>query len=106
MVKKCTVNIVPDTDKGTSADSDSGMQGVYMTISSALSLSGTPKDPGKYLVSVSITDMQGRTATSNTLQFNVYSGEEKTCGSAGKRKSFKTVCKWQICMGYHGAMGN
>lgn len=75
--KKCTVNIVPDTDKGTSADSDSGMQGVYMTISSALSLSGTPKDPGKYLVSVSITDMQGRTATSNTLQFNVYSGEEK-----------------------------
>lgn len=75
--KKCTVNIVPDTDKGTSADSDSGMQGVYMTLSSALSLSGTPKDPGKYLVSVTIADMQGRTATSNTLPFNVYSGEEK-----------------------------
>lgn len=75
--KKCTVNIVPDTEKGTSADSDSGMEGVYMTISSALSLSGTPKDPGKYLVSVSIKDMQGRTATSNTLPFNVYSGEEK-----------------------------
>lgn len=75
--KKCTVNIVPDTDKGTSADSDSGMQGVYMTLSSALSLSGTPKDPGKYLVSVTITDIQGRTATSNTLPFNVYSGEEK-----------------------------
>ena len=75
--KKCTVNIVPDTEKGTSADSDSGMEGVYMTISSALSLSGTPKDPGKYLVSVSITDMQGRTVTSNTLPFNVYSGEEK-----------------------------
>ena len=75
--KKCTVNIVPDTDKGTSADSNSGMQGVYMTLSSALSLSGTPKDPGKYLVSVTITDMQGRTATSNTLPFNVYSGEEK-----------------------------
>lgn len=75
--KKCTVNIVPDTDKGTSADSDSGMQGVHMTLSSALSLGGTPKDPGKYLVSVTITDMQGRTATSNTLPFNVYSGEEK-----------------------------
>lgn len=75
--KKCTVNIVPDTDKGTSADSDSGMQGVYMTLSSALSLGGIPKDPGKYLVSVTITDMQGRTATSNTLPFNVYSGEEK-----------------------------
>lgn len=40
---KCSVSIVPDTEKGTSADSDSGMQGVYMTISSDLTLSGTPK---------------------------------------------------------------
>lgn len=56
-----------------------------MTISSALSLSGTPKDPGKYLVSVSITDMQGRTATSNTLQFNVYSGEEKLADQLVKK---------------------
>lgn len=35
---KCSVSIVPDTEKGTSADSDSGMQGVYMTISSDLTL--------------------------------------------------------------------
>ena len=33
--KKCSVSIVPDTASGTPADSDSGMQGVYMTISSA-----------------------------------------------------------------------
>ena len=47
-----------------------------MTISSDLTLSGTPKDAGSYLISVSITDMQGRTATSNTLPFQVYTGEE------------------------------
>lgn len=60
---KCSVSIVPDTEKGTSADSDSGMQGVYMTISSDLTLSGTPKDPGSYLVSVSIEDQQGRSSS-------------------------------------------
>ncbi len=68
-----------DTEKGTSADSDSGMQGVYMTISSDLTLSGTPKDPGSYLVSVSIEDQQGRSAVSNTLPFRIYSGEETAC---------------------------
>lgn len=73
---KCSVSILPDTEKGTSSDSDSGMKGVYMTISSDLTLSGTPKDAGSYLISVSITDMQGRTATSNTLPFQVYTGEE------------------------------
>lgn len=30
---KCSVSIVPNTEKGTPADSDSGMSGVYMTIS-------------------------------------------------------------------------
>lgn len=74
--KKCSISIVPDTANGTAADSDSGMKGVYMTISSALTLSGTPKDAGKYLVSVSIEDMQGRTAVSNTIPFHVYTGEE------------------------------
>lgn len=73
---KCSVSILPDTEKGTSSDSDSGMKGVYMTISSDLTLSGTPKDAGSYLISVSITDMQGRNATSNTLPFQVYTGEE------------------------------
>ena len=73
---KCSVSIVPDTAKGTPADSDSGMSGVYMTISSDLTLNGTPKDAGSYLISVSITDTQGRTAVSNSLPFNVYTGEE------------------------------
>ena len=73
---KCSVSIVPNTEKGTPADSDSGMSGVYMTISSDLTLNGTPKDAGAYLISVSITDTQGRTAVSNSLPFNVYTGEE------------------------------
>lgn len=73
---KCSVSIVPDVDGGTAADSDSGMEGVYMTQSSDLTLNGTPKDPGTYLISVSIEDKQGRKATSNTLPFRIYSGEE------------------------------
>ena len=85
---KCSVSIVPDTEKGTSADSDSGMQGVYMTISSDLTLSGTPKDPGSYLVSVSIEDQQGRSAVSNTLPFRIYSGEE-TIADQMKKENFK-----------------
>ena len=85
---KCSVSIVPDTEKGTSADSDSGMQGVYMTISSDLTLSGTPKDSGSYLVSVSIEDQQGRSAVSNTLPFRIYSGEE-TLADQMKKENFK-----------------
>ena len=52
------------------------MEGVYMTLSSDLTLNGTPKDAGTYKISVSITDMQGRTAVSNTLPFRIYTGEE------------------------------
>ncbi len=74
---KCSVSIIPDTEKGTPADSDSGMEGVYMTISSDLTLNGTPKDAGSYLISVTITDTQGRAATSNTLPFRIYTGSEK-----------------------------
>ena len=73
---KCKVSIVPNTESGTPEDADSGMSGVYMPISSDLTLSGTPKDAGKYLVSVSIEDKQGRKATSNTLPFMIYTGEE------------------------------
>lgn len=68
---KCKVSIVPDVESGTPEDADSGMSGVYMPISSELTLSGTPKDAGKYLVSVSIEDNQGRKATSNTLPFMI-----------------------------------
>ena len=85
---KCSVSIVPDTAKGTAADNDSGMQGVYMTISSDLTLSGTPKDPGNYLVSVSVEDQQGRSAVSNTLPFRIYSGEE-TLADQMKKENFK-----------------
>ena len=85
---KYSVSIVPDTEKGTSADSDSGTQGVYMTISSDLTLSGTPKDTGSYLVSVSIEDQQGRSAVSNTLPFRIYSGEE-TLADQMKKENFK-----------------
>ena len=73
---KCSVSIVPDVASGTLEGSDSGMKGVYMTLSSDLTLNGTPKDPGTYLISVSIEDNQGRKATSNTLPFRIYSGEE------------------------------
>ena len=73
---QCSVSIVPDTEKGTPAAADSGMEGVYMTISSDLTLNGTPKDAGSYLISVHIEDNQGRTATSNALPFRIYTGEE------------------------------
>ena len=73
---KCKVNIVPDTASGTKADADSGMKGVYMTLSSDLTLNGMPKDAGSYLVSVHIEDDQGRTANSNVLPFRIYTGEE------------------------------
>lgn len=85
---KCKVNIVPDVENGTPADSDSGMEGVYMTISSALTLNGTPKDPGTYQVSVSITDNQGRTAVSNALPFKIYKGDEKLADRL-KEENFK-----------------
>ena len=73
---RCKVNIVPDTASGTKADADSGMKGVYMTLSSDLTLNGMPKDAGSYLVSVHIEDDQGRTANSNALPFRIYTGEE------------------------------
>ena len=74
--KKCKVNITPDTSKGTPENADSGMEGVYMTISSDLTLRGTPKDPGSYLISIHVEDDQGRTADSKTLPFRIYTGDE------------------------------
>ena len=74
--KKCKVNIVPDTESGTPADKVSGMKGVYLTLSSDLTLDGTPEDAGKYLISISVEDDQGRTAVSNALPFVIYTGEE------------------------------
>ena len=76
MGSKCFVSIVPSTANGTKTDADSGMKGVYVTLSSDLTLNGTPKDAGSYLVSVHIEDNQGRTADSNALPFRIYTGEE------------------------------
>lgn len=73
---KCRAYVVADTDKGTSEDKNSGLEGVYLVVSSDLTLSGTAQDPGDYLVYVEIADEQGRTATSNRLPVRVYSGEE------------------------------
>ncbi len=70
------VSIVPDTEKGTPADSVSGLEGIYLTLDSGLTLTGAPKDPGDYLVTVTVTDTQGRTAVSNPLPLKIYSGEE------------------------------
>ena len=64
-----------------------------MTISSDLTLSGTPKDPGRYLVSVSIEDQQGRSAVSNTLPFRIYSGEE-TLVDQMKKENFYMKLVW------------
>ena len=73
---KCKVSIVPNTESGTPADADSGMKGIYFVTSSKLSLNGIPKDAGKYLISVSVEDTQGRKAESNALPFVIYTGEE------------------------------
>ena len=73
---KCKVNIMPDTSKGMTGTEDSGMEGVYMTTSSDLTLRGTPKDPGRYLISIHVEDNQGRKADSNELPFRIYTGKE------------------------------
>lgn len=57
-------------------DEASGMTGVYSTYDSSLTLSGTPAQAGEYPIWVTLTDDQGRTATSNQLIFKVYSGLE------------------------------
>ncbi|MDO4617702.1 MAG: hypothetical protein Q4B03_09690 [Lachnospiraceae bacterium] len=73
---KTFVSIVPDTEKGTSEDRVSGLEGLYLTIGNELTLIGAPQDPGDYLVTVTITDTQGRTAVSNAIPLKIHSGEE------------------------------
>ena len=69
-----SVNIV---NRGDSAKgNDSGMAGVYSVHDGSVTLAGTPAKAGIYDISVTITDELGRTATSNTLPFRIYSGEE------------------------------
>ena len=49
---------------------------MYSVHDGSITLAGTPAKPGIYDISVTITDELGRTATSNTLPFRIYSGEE------------------------------
>ena len=58
-------------------DEKSGMKPVYNSHDSAITLSGTPKNPGKYEVKVHYVDKFGRVAESNALPFEVYSTHEK-----------------------------
>ena len=53
-----------------------GMEGVYSVHDSSLSLSGEPLKAGSYPISVTVTDESGRTATSNELNFKVYTRTE------------------------------
>ena len=72
--KGSSVNIANRTDPAKG--NDSGMAGVYSVHDGSVTLAGTPTKPGIYDISVTITDELGRTATSNTLPFRIYSGEE------------------------------
>lgn len=72
--KGSSVNIANRTDPAKG--NDSGMAGVYSVHDGSITLAGTPAKPGIYNISVTITDELGRTATSNTLPFRIYSGEE------------------------------
>ncbi len=72
--KGSSVNIVNRAD--TSKGNDSGMEGVYSVYDSSVTLAGTPKTVGTYDISITLTDEDGHTATSNALPFRVYSGQE------------------------------
>ena len=72
--KGSSVNIANRTDPAKG--NDSGMAGVYSVHDGSITLAGTPAKPEIYDISVTITNELGRTATSNTLPFRIYSGEE------------------------------
>ena len=72
--KESSVIIVNHDD--ASKGNDSGMAGVYSVHDGSLTLAGTPASAGTYDISVSITDEDGHTATSNSLPFRIFGGEE------------------------------
>lgn len=55
-------------------DSASGMKGVYNSYNSEVTLSGTPKEKGRYEVKAVLKETSGRVTESNSLDFNVYDG--------------------------------
>lgn len=75
-IHKSGIRVVPQETSVHITPEGSGMTGVYATYDSALTLAGTPETKGEYRISVTVTDDQGRRATSNELPFRVYSGEE------------------------------
>lgn len=69
--------IVIDTQNTkVNLDGSCGMAGVYSVYDSSITLAGTPSVKGTYPISVTVTDDQGRTATSNELIFKIYDGQE------------------------------
>lgn len=71
--EKTSVQIV-----NADGESSSGMVGFYSSYDSSLTLQGIPTTVGTYNISITYTDKQGRTATSNTLPFKVYDPEQTT----------------------------
>ena len=74
LLKDSNININGNRNKSyvTISPEGSGMTGTYSVLGSDITLSGTPKKAGNYQVTVTVTDDQGRVATSNALPFNVY----------------------------------
>lgn len=74
LLKDSNITVNGNSNKSyvTISPEGSGMTGTYSVLGSDITLSGTPKKAGNYQVTVTVTDDQGRVATSNALPFNVY----------------------------------
>lgn len=68
---------IEGTKSRVNIDEKSGMKGTFSRATGSLSLRGVPKEPGIYDVSVTITDYNGNEATSNSLKFKIFRGDEK-----------------------------
>lgn len=67
----------------------SGMTGVYSTSSSQLTLAGVPKKAGHYEIKVIVTDIQGRTAESNALPFDIFEPGKDNLADLLKKDQFE-----------------
>ena len=64
---------------------------LYSRYDSSVTLAGVPTQAGEYPITVTITDDQGRTATSNALPFRVYSGQERLADQLTYANSTQTA---------------
>lgn len=64
---------------------------LYSRYNSSVTLAGVPTQAGEYSITVTITDDQGRTATSNALPFRVYSGQERLADQLTYANSTQTA---------------